>query len=92
MEPCNLYNYIKKIPFPQYKIYYKKLYETTMSLVSVNLKAPITIAADDIFCNIILDFRAKLGTCMIFHENRLSADAYHEIPCLICYFQKGGKI
>ena len=29
---------------------------------------------------------------MIFHENRLPADDSHEIPCLICYFQKGGKI
>ena len=29
---------------------------------------------------------------MIFHENRLPADNSHEISCLICYFQKGGKI
>ena len=29
---------------------------------------------------------------MIFHENRLPADDSHEIPCLIQYFQKRGKI
>ena len=25
---------------------------------------------------------------MIFHENRLPADNFHEISCLICYFEK----
>ena len=29
---------------------------------------------------------------MIFHENRLPADDYHEISCLVCYFQKGVKM
>ena len=29
---------------------------------------------------------------MIFHENRLPADDYHEISCLIRHFGKSGKI
>ena len=29
---------------------------------------------------------------MIFHENRLPADDSQEIPCLIRYFWKRGKI
>ena len=29
---------------------------------------------------------------MIFHENRLPADDFHEISCLICYFGKSSKI
>ena len=29
---------------------------------------------------------------MIFHENCLPADNYHEIPCIICYLWKSSKI
>ena len=29
---------------------------------------------------------------MILQENRLPADDYHEILCLICYLLKSGKI
>ena len=29
---------------------------------------------------------------MIFHENRLPSDDFHEISCLICYFWNSGKI
>ena len=50
----------------------------------LTLKAPITTAADDKFCEIFPNFQKKFG--MIFHENRLLADDYHEISCLICYF------
>ena len=50
----------------------------------LTLKAPITTAADDKFCDIFFNFRKKLG--MIFHENRLPADDSQEISCLICYF------
>ena len=57
---------------------------------ALTLKAPITTAADDKFCDIFPCFRKKSG--MIFHENRLPADDSHEISCLICYFQKGSKI
>ena len=53
------------------------------------LKAPITTAADDTFCDIFPNFRKK---CMTFHENCLSADDSHEIVFLICYFWKSGKI
>ena len=49
----------------------------------LTLKAPITTAADDKFCEIFPKFKKK---GMIFHENRLSADDSHEISCLICYF------
>ena len=47
----------------------------------LTLKAPITTAADDTFCDIILNL--KKG--MIFHENCLQADNSHEIACLFCY-------
>ena len=47
----------------------------------VTLKAPITTAADDKFCDIFPSFRQKLG--MIFHENCLPADNSHELSCLI---------
>ena len=50
----------------------------------LTLKASITTAADDKFCDIFPNFRKKLG--MILHENRLPADDSHEISCLICYF------
>ena len=29
---------------------------------------------------------------MIFRENRLPTDDSHEISCVICYFEKSGKI
>ena len=51
---------------------------------TLTLKAPITTAADDKFCDIFPNFRNKLD--MIFHENRLPADDSHEISYLICYF------
>ena len=54
------------------------------------LKAPITTAADDKFCDIFPNFQKNKG--VIFHENRLPADDSHEISFLICYFQKGDKI
>ena len=49
----------------------------------LTLKAPITTAADDKFCD-IFPYLKKEG--MIFHENRLPADDFHEIACLICYY------
>ena len=52
--------------------------------VLLTLKAPITTAADDKFCDIFPNFPKKLG--MIFHEKRLPADDPHEISYLICYF------
>ena len=52
------------------------------------LKAPITTAADDKFCDIFPNFRQNQG--MILHENRLPADDSHEISCLIGYFLKSG--
>ena len=55
-----------------------------MSKINLTLKAPITTAADDKFCDIFPIFRQKLG--MIFHKNRLPADDSHEISYLICYF------
>ena len=50
----------------------------------LTLKAPITTAADDKFCDIFPDLRYIYG--MILHENRLPADDSHEISCLICDF------
>ena len=50
----------------------------------LTLKAPITTAADDNFCDIFLIVRKKEG--MVFRENRLPADDSHEISYLICYF------
>ena len=38
---------------------------------ALSLKAPITTAADDIFCDIIFNFQKK---GMIFHENCLPAN------------------
>ena len=58
--------------------------ENTQHAKELTLKAPITTAADDKFCDIFPNFRQKKG--MIFHENRLPADDSHEISCLICYF------
>ena len=49
--------------------------------VGLILKALITMAADDKFCDIFLNFRQKKS--LILHE---PADDSHEIPCLICYF------
>ena len=46
-------------------------------------KTPNTTAADNKFCDILLNFRKK---GIIFHENCLPADNSHEISCLICYF------
>ena len=50
----------------------------------LTLKAPITTAADNKFCNIFPNFRQKSG--MILHENCLPADNSDVISCLICYF------
>ena len=36
------------------------------------------------YCDFFPNFQKK--KVMIFHENRLSADASHELSCLICYF------
>ena len=47
----------------------------------LTLKAPITTAADDKFCNIFSNFGQKKS---ILHENRLPEDDSHEISCLIC--------
>ena len=62
---------------------------TSITIMSVcrqlTLKAPITTAAGDKFCDMFPNFRHKLG--MIFHENRLpAADDSHKVSCLICYF------
>ena len=57
---------------------------------TLTLKAPITTAADDKFCNIFLNFRKNKA--MIFYKNRLPADDSHEMSYLICYIRKGGKI
>ena len=54
--------------------------------INLTLKAPITPAADNKFCDIFPNFQKKLG--MLFHENRLLADDSHPISCLICYFLK----
>ena len=51
----------------------------------LTLKAPITTAADDKFCDIFPNFRKVRYN---IHENRLLADDSHEISCLICYFEK----
>ena len=51
--------------------------------LELTLKAPITTAADDKFCDIFSNFRKK---GMMFHGNRLPADDSHEISSLICYF------
>ena len=50
----------------------------------LTLKAPITTAADNKFCDIFPHFRQKYG--MIFHEIRLPAEDSHEITCLVNYF------
>ena len=55
---------------------------------ALTLKAPITTAADEKFCDIFSNFKKK---GMIFHENCLPADDSHEISCLICYFEKAAK-
>ena len=47
----------------------------------LNLKASITTAADDKFCEIFPNFRKKL--CMIFHENRLPDDSHGSMPYLL---------
>ena len=49
----------------------------------LNLKAQITTAADNKFCDIFPNFRQKY--CTIFPENRLPGDS-HEISCLVGYF------
>ena len=69
-----------------------RLLRTVCNIITtlLSLKAPITTAADDKFCNIFSSFRQKEG--MIFHENRLPADDFHEISCLIYYFWKSSKI
>ena len=56
----------------------------------LTLKAPITTAADDKFCDIFSYFRKK---GIIFHENRLPADDSHEISCLnFLFLKKSNKI
>ena len=55
----------------------------------LTLKAPITTAADDKFCDIFPFFQKKEG--MIFHENHLPADDSHEISCLIVIFENAAK-
>ena len=53
------------------------------------LKAPITTAEGDKFCDIFFNFS------MIFHEDRLPGEDSHEISknsCLICYLRKSRKI
>ena len=68
-----------KVPVYWYPVY-KRL----------TLKAPITTAADDNFCDIFPSFRQKQG--MKFHENHLPADDSHEMSCLICFcFLKKGQ-
>ena len=58
---------------------------------TASLKAPITPAADDKFCDIFPNFRKKKEV-MIFHENRLPADDSHEISFLICNFEKAANL
>ena len=62
---------------------HKILLPTCDDLKNLTLKAPITTAADDKFCEIFPNFQKK---GMIFHENCLPADNSHEISCFICYF------
>ena len=50
---------------------------------TLTLKAPITTAADDKFCDIFPSFQQKEG--MIFHENRLLLEDFHKLSCLMCY-------
>ena len=50
---------------------------TTQSDLYLTLKAPITTAADDEFCDIFSKMR---------YENRLLADDSHEIAYLFGYF------
>ena len=61
----------------------------TIIFDNLTLKAPITTAADDKFCNIFLNFRKKIR--LIFHENRLPADDSHEISYLFVIFEKAAK-
>ena len=56
-----------------------RLYELFLTL-----KAPMTTAADNKFCEIILNFEKEKG--MIFNENCLPADNSHEISCLFGLF------
>ena len=59
-----------------------------MAFQCLTLKAPITTAADDILCDIFLNFQMKLG--MIFHKNHLPADDSHEYHALFI-FEKATK-
>ena len=60
-----------------------------MQTAFLTLKAPITTAVDDKFCDVFFNFRKKQD--MIFHENRLPADDSHEISYLILLFLKKRK-
>ena len=55
---------------------------------NLTLKAPITPAADNKFCDKYPNFLKKTG--MIFHENCLPADGSREISCLLI-FEKSAK-
>ena len=57
---------------------------------TLTLKAPITTAEDDKFCDIFHNFRQKIRYDITW--NRLPADDSHEISCLIGYFWKSSKI
>ena len=57
--------------------------EAEVNTIDLTLKAPITTAADDKFCDIFPNFRQKQG---------MPADDSREISCLIGYFCKSGKI
>ena len=59
------------------------------SFLKLTLKAPVTTAADDKFCDIFSISKKKSG--MVFQENRLSDDDSHEISYLICYIWKKAK-
>ena len=64
----------------------KKVAITIVKIKCLNLKAPITSAADGKFCDTFPNFRQKKG--MILYKNRLPADDSHEITCLIFLFLK----
>ena len=88
-QPKHMLWVLKRIVSTSTKTMDKNKFHKKCSLI-LTLKAPITTAADDKFCDIFPNFRRKYG--MILHENRLPTDDSHKISCLICYFWRSGKI
>ena len=62
-----------------------QLFESSTAYITkLTLKASITIAADDKFCDIFPSFRKKI-------RYGISRDDSLEIAYLICYFRKAAK-